>query len=57
MQRVILIIGLLMFSGLGVFAQNDNQGGSVTGNFKLDVQTYTPDDKIGADTVAERMLS
>lgn len=57
MQRIILIISLFLFSGLGLFAQNDTKGGSVTGNFKLDAQSYIPDAKIGADTVSEKMLS
>lgn len=40
-----------------VWAQNEQKYGTVSGNFKLDAQSYSADDLIGADSVAEKVLS
>ncbi|MBI9068295.1 MAG: hypothetical protein JEZ09_13460 [Salinivirgaceae bacterium] len=57
MQKVLLLVTILLVS-FGAFAQLDNvMGGSVSGNFKLDAQTYSPDSIIGADTISEKLLS
>lgn len=56
MQRLLLLISLV-FLGVGVMAQQQFKAGSVSGNFKLDAQTYRPDSLIGADSVNEKMLS
>ncbi|MCF8330993.1 MAG: DUF6029 family protein [Bacteroidales bacterium] len=48
---VMLMLGLsLQLSG-----QNFNTSGNLSGNMEIDFQTYTPDDKIGADTVDEKI--
>jgi len=56
MQRLLLIISIV-FIGSGLFAQQNFNAGSVSGNFKLEAQAYIPDSLIGADTVNEKMLS
>ncbi|MFA6401573.1 MAG: DUF6029 family protein [Salinivirgaceae bacterium] len=48
---------MLIISGFSAWAQVDFKGGNITGNFKLDAQTYREDSTIGAEKVAEKMLS
>lgn len=55
-HKIVLLLGVTMLCKLSL-AQDQQKFGSVTGNFKLDAQTYAPDTVIGADTVAEKMLS
>lgn len=55
-SKIVLLFGFLILFKLN-FAQDKPKYGTVTGNFKLDAQTYTPDTLIGADTVSEKMLS
>ncbi len=57
MQKILILLFLTGILGLSAYAQFDPTKGSVTGNFKLDAQSYIPDTKIGADTIAEKMLS
>lgn len=55
LRYFILIISVLLVTV--AHAQFDLSKGSVSGNFKLEAQTYRPDSLIGADSVAENMLS
>ncbi len=55
-KRVLLFSAILIMAGT-INAQQNFNAGSVSGNFKLDAQTYRPDSLIGADTVDEKMLS
>lgn len=58
MMRKLLILFVSVILFVPVFSQLDQiSGGKVTGNFKLDLQSYAPDTLIGADTIAEKALS
>jgi hypothetical protein len=52
----LLFLGFMMLQQ-AVQAQFDIAGGSITGNFKLEAQTYQEDSMIGAEKVAEKMRS
>src|SRR3989339_2161837 len=52
----LLFLGFMMLQQAGQ-AQFDIAGGSITGNFKLEAQTYQEDSMIGAEKVAEKMRS
>jgi hypothetical protein len=55
--RFSFITAISLFSFFALQAQDEKKESSVTGNFKLDAQTYQPDAKIGADTVDEKIRS
>jgi len=57
MHKILLIFSLIGITFFNVYAQDETKTGNVTGNFKLDAQSYIPDPIIGADTVSEKLLS
>jgi len=57
LKRFIIAFCLSFLTITVLVAQEEHKEASVSGNFKLDAQTYKPDAKIGADTVDEKLRS
>ncbi len=54
---IAIVAFFVTYLSFNAYCQDDEKQGSVSGNFKLDAQTYQPDAKIGADTVDDKIRS